>query len=189
MLPIKSGAPAAAPPSTQRAAPRLMLRACRAKLCLMQGNWPDRADWKRRPLPRDSRRRWRAKSLPARLEYTQRVTGHSESLSEEVSSGKGSAFGCFDTEASRNSQNSTASPSSPATPRFMDPTGYTPARHNRVDALVGRPADDCFSPPAALSSADSSFSAAEQSPRTAEIAWEPAPSHAGIFYPEDAPDS
>ncbi len=57
------------------------LQACCVKLCLLQGNWPDRADWKRRLLPKDSRRRWRTKSLPARLEYMQRITVQSELVS------------------------------------------------------------------------------------------------------------
>ncbi len=96
----------------------------------------------------------------------------------------------FGTEASRNSQNLPPSPASPATPFFVDPTGYIPARAARVDACkANSTANDSFSPPAALSSGNSSFSAADQSPQTAEIAWEPAPSHAGIFYPEDAADS
>ncbi len=95
MLPIISGGSAAAPPSAQGAALCLVLRACCAKLCLMQGNWPDRADWKRRPLPRESRRRWRAKSLPAHLEYTQRVTTHSEFSSQETCQGREVCVGAF----------------------------------------------------------------------------------------------
>ncbi len=93
----------------------------------------------------------------------------------------------FVTEASRNSRNPLPSPASPATPFFVDPTGYTPARATRVNACKANSAvNDSFSPPAMLSSGNSSFSAADQSPQTTEIAWEPAPSHAGTFYPEDA---
>ncbi len=160
---IRMGGAAAAPPSAQRAASRQTLQACCAKLCTIQGNWPDRADWKRRPLPKDSRKRWCAKSLPARLEYTQRATIHN---------------------ASRNPRN--PPPASPA-PFFVDPSGYTPARFARVNACQGDSAvDDSFSLPTALSSGNSMFLPADQLPPTMEIAWELAASHSGIFYLEDA---
>ncbi len=53
---------------------------------------------------------------------------------------------------------------------------------HKVDSAV----NDSFSPPAALSSRNSTFSPVNQSPRIAEIAWEPALSQRGIFYSDTA---
>ncbi len=68
---------------------------------------------------------------------------------------------------------------SPA-PFFADPMGFTPVPSGACVAANA----DLLSPPAVLSSAESTFKYVDQSPLVRDIQWEPALSMRGIFYEE-----